>query len=80
MELFCVQQLLTAEAAGTTARDQWVLSSDPAPEVPEGFILVAQEHLPISVFHFYEQFLSIETTCLQDHHKSTGQYYFRASK
>ena len=31
-------------------------------------------------YHFYEQFLSIETSCLQDHHKSTGQFNFRASR
>lgn len=31
-------------------------------------------------YHFYEQFLSVETTCLQDHHRSTGQMNFRASR
>lgn len=31
-------------------------------------------------YHFYEQFLSIETSCLQDHHKSTGQFNFRSSR
>eukprot|EP00878_Enallax_costatus_P012942 GHUV01013515.1.p1 GENE.GHUV01013515.1~~GHUV01013515.1.p1 ORF type:complete len:189 (+),score=10.15 GHUV01013515.1:736-1302(+) len=76
-----VQDISAAEGSTVvTARDQWVVSSEPAPSVPDGFKLVASEHLPISVYHFYEQFLSIEATCLQDHHQSTGQYNFRASR
>lgn len=67
-------------SAGATAREQWVVCSLPAPDVPEGFKLMASEHLPISTYHFYEQFLSVDTTCLQDHHRSTGQYNFRSSR
>lgn len=65
---------------GVCAREQWVLCCDPLPEAPEGARLMASEHLPISVYHFYEQFLSVEATCLQDHHRSTGQMNFRASR
>ncbi|WIA39894.1 hypothetical protein OEZ86_013336 [Tetradesmus obliquus] len=69
-----------AASAGATAREQWVVCSLPAPDVPEGFKLMASEHLPISTYHFYEQFLSVDATCLQDHHRSTGQYNFRSSR
>jgi hypothetical protein len=80
--LFSLVQHVTAadEAAGTTAREQWVVCPLVAPDVPEGFKLMASEHLPISTYHFYEQFLSVEATCLQDHHRSTGQYDFRSSR
>jgi hypothetical protein len=77
----CLQHVTAAdEAAGATAREQWVVCSIAAPDVPEGFKLMASEHLPISTYHFYEQFLSVEATCLQDHHRSTGQYDFRSSR
>ncbi|KAF6258085.1 hypothetical protein COO60DRAFT_1158483 [Scenedesmus sp. NREL 46B-D3] len=68
------------DPAGTTARQQWLVCSLSAPDVPDGFKLMATEHLPISTYHFYEQFLSAEATCLQDHHRSTGQYDFRSSR
>lgn len=66
--------------AVAAAADQWLISQQPAPEVPDGFKLVASEHLPITVYRFYEQFMSAQTACLQDHHKSTGQYDFESSR
>eukprot|EP00879_Flechtneria_rotunda_P002598 GHRR01002799.1.p1 GENE.GHRR01002799.1~~GHRR01002799.1.p1 ORF type:complete len:441 (+),score=135.39 GHRR01002799.1:229-1551(+) len=63
-----------------TAQDQWVSCHQPAPAVPAGFKLVASERLPVSVYRFYEQFLSVEVTCLQDHHKSAGQYNFKGTR
>jgi hypothetical protein len=79
--LACLQHVTAADdAAGATAREQWVVCPIAAPDVPEGFKLMASEHLPISTYHFYEQFLSVEATCLQDHHRSTGQYDFRSSR
>lgn len=76
----CPQVPLADDEAGATACEQWVVCPLTAPAVPDGFKLMASEHLPISTYHFYEQFLSVETTCLQDHHTSTGQYNFTASR
>jgi hypothetical protein len=42
--------------------------------------LVALLCCAVCRYHFYEQFLSVEATCLQDHHKSTGQINFRGSR
>ncbi|KAF8062893.1 VAD1 [Scenedesmus sp. PABB004] len=69
-----------APGGAPTAREQWTLCDAPAPDVPDGFRVVASEHLAISVYAFYEQFLSVQASCLQDHHRSTGQYDFRASR
>eukprot|EP00882_Tetradesmus_deserticola_P005472 GHRQ01005762.1.p1 GENE.GHRQ01005762.1~~GHRQ01005762.1.p1 ORF type:complete len:432 (+),score=179.44 GHRQ01005762.1:599-1894(+) len=68
------------EPAGAAAREQWMACELPAPGVPDGFKLMASQQLPISTYRFYEQFLSVEATCLQDHHRSTGQYDFRSSR
>lgn len=63
-----------------TAREQWIPCPDPAPVPPPDAKLVAAADLPISVYVFYEQFLSVETTCLQDHHVAAGQTCFKASR
>eukprot|EP00877_Chromochloris_zofingiensis_P014276 jgi/Chrzof1/9101/Cz03g36020.t1 len=65
---------------GITARDQWLITSDPPPSLPPDAKLACEADLQILVYDFYAQFISIETSCLQDHHKSTGQFNFRASR
>ncbi|KAI8465492.1 MAG: hypothetical protein J3K34DRAFT_525291 [Monoraphidium minutum] len=66
--------------APPTARDQSQPCAAPPPAPPPGAVLVAAADLPISVYQFYEQFLGIGTTCLQDHHVASGQAHFRSSR
>ncbi|GBF99337.1 hypothetical protein Rsub_11749 [Raphidocelis subcapitata] len=62
------------------AREQWQPCADPPPPPPRDARLVASADLPVSVYCFYEQFLSSESTCLQDFHRSTGQTHFGATR
>ncbi len=40
---------------------------------------MAAADLPIAPYRFYEQFLSVESSCLQDHHRASGQSAFRST-
>jgi hypothetical protein len=62
------------------AREQWQPCPDLPPALPPDAKLVASADLPITVYQFYESFLSIETSCLQDHHVAAGQSAFRATR
>lgn len=75
-----LESLEDATAHASTARDQWVLCTDSLPTLPADAKLVASADLPISVYTFYEQFLSIDTSCLQDHHKSAGHEKFTSTR
>jgi hypothetical protein len=71
---------LAKDGPPPSAQEQWRPTALPPPEAPADAKLVASADLPVSVYTFYERFLSSETSSLQDYHKSTGQTAFRSTR